>query len=233
MKINKYLLVSSLALLALLVSACASAVTESPAQPADPQTSSVVEVSSQANTEPQPVSDAPSQKNDRRGGSDLTAAAETLGITVEELEQALQGAIPAECAADTSSMTEQNGKPNKGAKCRPDLTIAAQTLGITADELQAALGGPRQGGRGERDLTAAAETLGVTVEELEQALEDAKLAECAAPTTDSIDQSGQPDKGLECRPDLTIAAETLGVTVEELQSALGKPPQMEQAPSQP
>ena len=233
MKINKTLLVSSLALLALLVSACASAVSESPAQTGDPQTSSVVEVSSQTNTEPQPVSDGPSQQNDRRGGHDLTAAAETLGITVEELEQALQGAIPADCAAAPSDTTDPNGKPDKGAECRPDLTVAAQTLGITADELQAALGAGRQGGRRERDLTAAAETLGVTVEELQQALQDAKPAECAAPTTDTTDQSAQPDKGVNCRPDLTIAAETLGVTVEELQSALGTPPQAEQAPSQP
>jgi len=233
MKNKKYLLITSLALLAMLVSACASAVTESPAQASDPQTAPVVEVSSQTNTEPQPVSDAPSRQNDRRGGHDLTAAAETLGITVEELEQALQGAIPADCAAAPSDTTDQNGKPDKGAECRPDLAVAAQTLGITADELQAALGAGRQGGRGERDLTAAAETLGVTVEELQQALQDAKPAECAAPTTDTTDQSGQPDKGVDCRADLTVAAETLGVTVEELQSALGKPPQAEQAPSQP
>ena len=54
-----------------------------------------------------------------RGGPDLTAAAETLGVTVEELEAAL------------GDMDESG---------QVDLDTAAATLGITVEELEAALG---------------------------------------------------------------------------------------------
>ena len=208
MKNKKYLLVSCVALFAILVSACAGAVTDTNAQTTEAQTAPVAGVSSATtNDTNQIVSDGPVQGG--RGERDLTAAAEALGVTVEELQAALQAAIPADCAATT---TDQNGRPNKDSNCRPDLAVAAETLGVTVEELQAALGSGKQG-RGERDLTAAAETLGVTVEELQSALQDAKPAECV---------DGEPAQGVDCRPDMDVVAAALGVTVEELQTALGR-----------
>lgn len=205
MKLNRYLLIAAVAVLATLLSACGAAVTAAPEQTTDVQSAPVAEVSSQTNNQPQPVSDGPAQGG-RGGERDLTAAAEALGVTVEELQQALQAARPAECSADA------NTQPADGVDCRADLNIVAETLGVTVEELQSALGK-----RGGFDLAAASETLGVTEEELQQALDAAKPADCEA-----TDQ-GAPGKG-GCRPDLTTAAETLGVTVEDLQSALGKLP---------
>lgn len=210
MKLNRYLLIAAVAVLATILSACGAAVSAAPAQTTDAQSAPVVEVSLQTNTQPQPVSDAPAQGGRGGGERDLTAAAEALGVTVEELQQALQAARPAECTTDATT------KPADGVDCRADLNAVAEALGVTVEELQSALGSGRDGGRGgERDLTAAAETLGVTVEELEQAMQDARPTECAD------DATTQPADGVDCRADLEAVAETLGVTVEDLQSALG------------
>ncbi len=208
MKNKKTLFITCVALFAVLLSACAGAVSETTAQTGAVQTEpNAVEVSAAGSNANQIVSDGPAQNG--RGERDLTAAAEALGVTVEELQAALQAAIPADC---TGGSTDQNAQPGENTKCRPDMTVVAETLGVTAEELQSALG---MGGRGERDLTAAAEALGVTVEELQQAFTDAKPAECAA--TDGT----QPVQGTDCRPDIEAVATALGVTVEELQSALG------------
>ena len=209
MKNKKILLVTCVALFAVLVSACGGAVTQTQAQASDPQA---------AVQEQQPAQQQPSApgveaslnsnaqqggpNNGKRGERDLTAAAEALGVTVEELQQALQDAKPAECV---------DGQPSQGVDCRPDMDAVATALGVTVEELDAALGR----GKGP-DFAAAAETLGVTEEELQQALEAAKPAECATA------EQGAP-KDPNCRPDLETAAQTLGVTVEELQQALGKP----------
>lgn len=215
MKLNRYLLIAAVAVLATLLSACGATVATAPEQTTDAQSAPVAEVSLQTNTQPRPVSDASAQGGRGGGERDLTAAAEALGVTVEELQQALQDARPAECTADA------NTKPADGVDCRADLNIVAETLGVTVEDLQSALGD-----RGGPDLAAASETLGVTEEELQQALDAAKPADCEA-----TDQ-GEPGKG-GCRPDLTTAAETLGVTVEDLQSALGKPPHDGQGSAQP
>ena len=210
MKNKKTLLVACVALFAVLVSACGGAVTETQAQSADQQTAVQqsapgVEASLSNNAPSQNPQDGP---GGGRGERDLTAAAEALGVTVEELQAALQGSVPAECASNT----DQNAQPNRDPNCRPDVEAAAATLGVTVEELQNALGLGQQGGRGERDLTAAAEALGVTVEELQQAFADAKPAECV---------DGQPTQGVDCRADFEAVATALGVTVEELQAALG------------
>ena len=202
MKSKKILLVTCVALFAMLVSACGGAVTETQAQssdqqPAVQQSAPGVEASLNNN--------APAQQggpnNGKRGERDLTAAAEALGVTVEELQAAFDAAKPAECS---------DGQPSEGVDCRADLEAVASALGVTVEELKAAL--PQRG----PDFAAAAETLGVTEEELQQALEDAKPADCATA------EEGAP-KDPNCRPDLETAAQTLGVTVEELQQALGKP----------
>ena len=218
MKNKKYLLASTVALFAVLVSACGGVVTETTAQTTDAQSAPAAEVALNPNANastnsngnaprnnqaPRIAADGPSQDGRQH---DLTSAAETLGVTVEELQQALEAAKPAECA-DASS--DQNGQPSRDPNCRPDLNVAAETLGVTVEELQAALGGDR----GQRDLTSAAETLGVTVEELQAAFDSAKPAECT---------DGQPSQGVDCRADLDAVASTLGVTVEDLQAALGK-----------
>jgi hypothetical protein len=201
---KKNTLYASIAILiALFLSACAGAVAETPAVSGDAGGTLLAQPQTGVETQAQANGDAPKQGG--RGGFDLTAAAEALGVTVEELQQALQDAIPAECAPT-------NGQPVDGINCRPDLTVAAESLGVTAEELQAALGKAGKGNRGERDLTAAAEALGVTVEELQQAFQDARPEECA---------EGQPVQGVDCRADLDTVATSLGVTTEELQSALG------------
>lgn len=211
MKNKKVLLVTCVALFAILVSACGGAVTQTQAQASDPQ-AAVQQQPAQQQPQSAPGvdaslnSNAPAQQggpNDgKHGGRDLTAAAEALGVTVEELQQALQDAKPAECV---------DGQPSQGVDCRPDMEAVAAALGVTVDELDAALG--HAGGP---DFAAAAETLGITEEELKQALEAAKPAECATA------EEGAP-KDPNCRPDLETAAQTLGITVEELQQALGKP----------
>ena len=209
MENKKILLVACVALFAVLVSACGGAVTQTHAQASDQQA---------AVQEQQPAQQQPSApgveaslnsnaqqggpNNGQRGERDLTAAAEALGVTVEELQQALQDAKPAECV---------DGQPSQGVDCRPDMEAVATALGVTVEELDAALGR----GKGP-DFAAAAETLGITEEELQQALEAAKPAECVTA------EEGAP-KDPNCRPDLETAAQTLGITVEELQQALGKP----------
>lgn len=206
---KKYLLVTMIALFAVLLSACGGVSAETPAQASETQTGEYSAPSTQAVEN----GSAPNaQTNDQQGGQDrdrrngdLTTAAETLGVTVEELQAALQSSISADCAAQTDN-TET---------CRPDLTIAAETLGVTEEELKSALANSNQnarGDRGERDLTAAAETLGVTVEELQAAFDAAKPAECT---------DGEPSQGVDCRPDIEAVASALGVTTEELQTALG------------
>ena len=217
MNYKSYLLVAGFALFATVLGACGATSVEALAQTGSAPAIAVVsgeDVSLPSNTEAQSVTNSLNQGGPGNGGADLTAAAETLGVTVEELQQALQDARPAECADQT--------QPVEGVDCRPDLDAVAQALGVTTEELQAAMGGSHGGGEGQHDLTTAAETLGVTVEELQQALQAARPAECAAPT-DGTDQSKQPGDAQNCRPDLNAVAEALGVTVEELQTALGGP----------
>lgn len=206
MKTKKYLFVSIAILVAAFLSACAGAAPDLTVTNGEPGTTVIAQPQVDAGNQSQPLGIVPNQGAPQQGGPDLTSAAETLGVTVEELQQALQDAIPEECAST-------DGQPVQGTDCRPDLTVAAEALGVTAEELQAALGKAGTGNR-ERDLTAAAEALGVTVEELQQALQDARPAECTA--TD-----GQPAQGVDCRADLEAAALALSVTTEELQTALG------------
>lgn len=195
---NKYVLISCIALLAILLNACAGAAVETSPQVTENQSASGGDVDTDAN---EPAQEGRDQRN-------LIAAATALGVTVEVLQQALQGAVPADCAGVTPDAGGRN-------RCSPDLNLAAQTLGVAVEELQAALELGQQGERRERDLTAAAETLGVTVEALQQAIQSARPAACPA-------DGGQPTQGLDCRPDLNIVAAALGVTVEELEAALGK-----------
>jgi Spy/CpxP family protein refolding chaperone len=140
MKNKKFLLVSLVALLAILLSACAGAVTETSAQPADVQNANAPAApgveASLSNTNPQ---QDPQNGKGGRGERDLTAAAEALGVTVEELQLALQNAKPAECA-------DQTTQPAQGVDCHPDMNAVAESLGVTVEELQAALG---KSGRGE------------------------------------------------------------------------------------
>lgn len=203
---TKTLFVTIAVLIAVFLSACAGVAPEFPSVTGDAGTTILAQAQAEAGGQSQPLGDVPNQGAPQQGGPDLTAAAEALGVTVEELQQALQASIPAECVS-------ADGQPVQGIDCRPDLTAAAETLGVTAEELGAALGKGDNGNRGERDLTAAAEALGVTVEELQQALQDARPAECTA--------EGQPAQGVDCRADLDAVATALGVTTEELQTALG------------
>lgn len=207
MKNKKHLMVVLIAVFAIFLSACAGAVTETSAQEADaPSTPDMQAPPSEDNGgQKHGLND---QGRDRRGERNLTAAAETLGVTVEELQQALQDAFPDDCSNDG---TDQNGQPARDPNCRPDLTVASETLGVTVEELQSALNSGKDGKRGERDLTAAAEALGVTVEELQAAFDAAKPAECT---------NGQPSQGVDCRADLDAVAAALDVTVEELEAAL-------------
>ena len=145
----------------------------------------------------------PSQNGHRGGGENLESVAEALGIPVEELQEALQNARPAECA---------EGERPEGVDCKPDFETVASTLGITVEELEAAFQSTREKASAER-LSSAAETLGVTVEALQTALENARPAECV---------DGEKPEGVNCRPDFESVANELGVTTEELQSALGK-----------
>ncbi|MFN8383822.1 MAG: hypothetical protein U0V02_17930 [Anaerolineales bacterium] len=221
MKNKKHILISLFALLAILVSACASTASAAPAQVVESQTvPTAAPVSGTNANAPQPASGGPSQQ----GGPDLTAAAATLGISVDTLQQALQNAIPVDCATSTD-ISAQGGQNGQNNNCRPDLSIAATTLGITAEELQAALGFKGQGARqGGPDFAAAATTLGITEDALKQALQDAKPADCSTTSNGS-------NQDMNCHPDLSTAATTLGITVDELQSALGVPP-LGQQPSQ-
>lgn len=142
------------------------------------------------------------------GGPNLEAVAAELGITAEELKEALQEARPAECVPGE--------RPAEGVDCKPDLDAVATALGISAEELQSAFETVREAQRAER-LSASAEELGVTVEELQTALENARPAECA-----DLEPGERPADGVDCRPDLEAVATELDVTVEELKSALGK-----------
>lgn len=218
MKNKKYLLISCIALFAVLMSACAGAVSadtsvdaggvQVQSAPAVLNTDSTNQIAANAPAQQQ-------QQGNRPGGPDLTAVAAALGVTVDELQQALQNAIPADCAP-ASNTNGQNAQPAQGTNCRPDLAAVATALGVTEDELKAALGSSMQGGRqGGGDLTAVAEALGVTVEELQQALQNARPADCT-----TTDPNTQPAQGTDCRPDLAAVATALGVTEEELQTAL-------------
>ena len=206
MKSKKYILVSGLVLLAIIAGAYASVVSASSAQILGLQTASTEEPGTVVET-----------KEPRHNGPDLTAAASTLGITAEVLQQALEDAKSTDCV--------------EGEKCRPDLDEAAATLGISAEELQAALGRPEKEGP---DFTAAASTLGITAEALQQALEDAKPTDCVEgekchPDLDEAAAAlgitaeelqaalGRPERE---GPDFTAAASTLGTTAEALQQAL-------------
>ena len=144
-------------------------------------------------------------KGPRGGGENLENVAEALGITVEELQTALQNARPAECVAGE--------RPAEGVDCRPDFESVANELGITVEELEAAFETAREEARTER-LASAAEQLGVSVEALQSALENARPAECVP--------GERPAEGVDCRPDFESVASELGITAEELQSALGK-----------
>ncbi|MCB0100687.1 MAG: hypothetical protein KDD74_01490 [Anaerolineales bacterium] len=205
---KKYLLVTFVALFVVLLSACGGVSTETPAQTSDAQTEAASAPATQAvenNTAPKDQNNQQGGQNREKRGGDLTAAAESLGVTVEELQAALQSSISADCAAQT----------DKTEACRPDLTITAETLGVTVEELQTALTNSNQGARGERgtrDLTAAAETLGVTVEELQAAFAAAKPAECT---------DGEPSQGVDCHANMDAVASALGITTEELKTALG------------
>jgi transcriptional regulator with XRE-family HTH domain len=148
-----------------------------------------------------------SQHRGGGGGENLESVAEALGVTVEELQTALQNARPAECA------NLERGERPEGVNCKPDFESIANELGVTVQELESAFETARQEARIEK-LTSAAETLGVTVEELQTALENARPAECA-----DLERDEKPE-GVDCKPDFESVATELGVTTEELQTAL-------------
>ena len=64
-----------------------------------------------------------------RGGANLESVAEALGVTVEELQTALQNARPAECV---------KGEKHEGVDCRPDFEAVANELGVTIEQLKTA-----------------------------------------------------------------------------------------------
>jgi len=200
---NKMLFVSIAVLLAVLLNACAgTAVEETPTQPVV----STEVVPSVAATQNETAQGTPRQEERTRK---LDAAAEALGVTVEELQAAFQAAIPPECA-----VTE--GQPKKrDPNCRADFNKMAETLGVTVGKLREVLGENKRADRNKQDLTSAAETLGVSVEELQAAFQAALPPECAA--TESQPKKRDPN----CRADLNKMAETLGVPVEELQAVIG------------
>jgi hypothetical protein len=211
MKNKKYLFISCLTLLAIFLSACAGNAYAAPGQSAGSQTGPIVNPAQNTNNQGnQPSANQGNQP--RAGGPDLTAAAEALGVSVEDLQQALQDAIPANCA------NANNGQGGPDPNCRPDLEAVASALGVTVEELQSALTSFARGkGPGESNLVDAAATLGITVEELQQALESALPEGC------STSNDGQTGPDSDCHPDFEAAAVTLGITLEELQSALGGP----------
>ena len=137
------------------------------------------------------------------GGKNLESVAEALGVTVDELQTALQNARPAECV---------KGEKPEGIDCRPDFEAVANELGVTTEQLESAFKTAREDAKAER-LASAAEQLGVSVEALQSALENARPAECV---------EGEKPEGVDCRPDFEAVANELGVPTEELQSALGK-----------
>ncbi len=146
------------------------------------------------------------QSAQHSNGEILEKVAEALGVTVEELQSAIQNARPAECAD-----LERGEKP-EGVDCAPNLEAVANELGVTVEELEAAFAAAREEAKLEK-LAAAAEQLGVSVEALQSALENARPAECL---------TEERPEGVNCRPNFESVAEELGVTIGELQSALGR-----------
>lgn len=133
-------------------------------------------------------------------GPDFAAAAEQLGVTEDELKDAL--GVPDQPTLD------ENGRPVRPP--RPDFAAAAEQLGVTEDELMQALGAGRHRGP---DFAAAATQLGVTEDALKDAL--------GVPDQPTLDENGRPVRPP--RPDFAAAAEQLGVTEDELIDALGIP----------
>ena len=168
MKNKTLLLLSTFALLTLVVSACAAiapATQAAEVQPAQPTVT--VEA---VNAAPSQTSTAPLDAN-----TQLLQPAPNAGT--QPLNAQPQGNQPMQ--------NGQGGQPNQNNDCRPDLTAAATTLGITAEALQAALGDPAQG---KPDLAAAAATLGVTEDALMQAIQQAMPTDCTA-------SGGRPGNG--------------------------------------
>ncbi|HND93358.1 MAG TPA: hypothetical protein PLI75_16350 [Anaerolineales bacterium] len=158
MKNKTLFLISILALLTLVISACASiapATQAAEVQPAQPTVT--VEAVNLSQAQP---SAAPLESN-------MQSLQPAPDAGTQPLNAQPQGNQPMQ--------NGQGGQPNQNNDCRPDLTTAATTLGITAEELQAALGNPAQG---KPDLAAAAATLGVTEDALKQAIQQAMPANC-------------------------------------------------------
>ena len=199
MKNKKYILLSTLALLALLVSACAGAA--SPSQTTDSQSAATVTTDSTSVQQNQPAN-VPAQNGSpnnacqpdlttaaatlgisadelqsalgdpAQGQPDLSAAAAQLGVTADALQQAMQQANPSNCTPPNG----QGGQNDPNNACRPDIATAAATLGVTSEALQSALGDVSQG---RPDMTTAASTLGISADALQQAMQQAMPANCA------------------------------------------------------
>ena len=119
------------------------------------------------------------QKRPRRQKPNLKAAAEKLGISEEQLKEALGPRPQPDFAAAASNLGTSEGElkealglpenpPEAGEgqqRPKPDFKAAAAKLGVTEQQIKEAFG-PRP----KRDLTAAASKLGISEEQLKEAL---------------------------------------------------------------
>lgn len=139
---------------------------------------------------------------DGQGGRpqlDLAAAAETLGVSEEDLKAAFtpseEGKPELAAVAESLGVTEEElvaalgipaGREDGQRHPEIDLAAAATTLGVSEEDLQTAL---RESADGKKpDFAVAAETLGVT----EEALKDALGVPAEAPMQDAPQQEDAP-----------------------------------------
>ncbi len=107
---------------------------------------------------------------------DLAAAAQTLGITEETLQNAMfaDGTTP-DFVSESTESADSTPAESEASGTPPDLAAVAETLGITEQELKDALGPPPP------DLAAAAQTLGIPEETLQNAMATAGGSDQAQP----------------------------------------------------
>jgi uncharacterized protein YidB (DUF937 family) len=139
-------------------------------------------------------------------GTTLDELAETAGVDVQDVLDAIREAMPAPKDAPGQGGPGQDG--SKDLKLTDDaLEAAAAALGITVDELSAAL---EEG----TTLEELAETAGVDIDDVMDAIREAMPAPSDTPGQDGSKDLKLTDDALEA------AAAALGITVDELSAAL-------------
>ena len=167
MKNKTLLLLSTLVLLTLLVSACAGA---APATMEVPSVQTVVTAQAVDLSQNQPAT--PLDQN----AMPVQAYPNNSQPTGNQPQSTDGQPANVQPASNQPMQSGQGDQPGQNNDCRPDLVTAATALGITAEELQAALGEPTQG---RPDLAAAAAKLGITEDALKQAMQQSLPTTCA------------------------------------------------------